>query len=211
MCIGLNYKNHAKEAKMATPNLPVLFYKNLSAAQNPGDPIVVPKICQSPPEVDYECELAIVIGKTTKNVSVKDALQYVAGYTCANDVSARRWQTERVGTQWNYGKSFDTFCPLGPVIASPEAIPDPNSLKISTVLNGQTLQSSNTNDMIFDVPTIIQFLSQSTTLLPGTVILTGTPEGVGFARRPPIYLKQGDSVTIEIENIGKLTNPVIEE
>jgi len=179
--------------------------------QNPIDAISIPKIARDPPEVDYECELAVVIGKPCKNVSEEDALNYVLGYTCANDVSARQWQTVRGGGQWNFGKSFDTFCPLGPVISSTSVIPNPNNLKISTVLNDQVMQSSNTNDMIFSVPRIIQFLSQSTTLLPGTVILTGTPEGVGFARKPPVFLKKGDSVTIEIENIGKLTNSVTEE
>jgi len=211
LCIGLNYKIHAQESGMAIPKLPVLFFKGIASLQNPIDAISIPKIARDPPEVDYECELAVVIGKPCKNVSEEDALNYVLGYTCANDVSARQWQTVRGGGQWNFGKSFDTFCPLGPVISSTSVIPNPNNLKISTVLNDQVMQSSNTNDMIFSVPRIIQFLSQSTTLLPGTVILTGTPEGVGFARKPPVFLKKGDSVTIEIENIGKLTNSVTEE
>jgi len=209
--IGLNYKRHAQESGMAVPANPVLFYKNLAAPQNPGDPIIIPKIAQSPPEVDYECELAVVIGKPCKNVSAKDALNYVLGYTCSNDVSARQWQMQKGGGQWNFGKGFDTFCPLGPVLSSPSVIPDPNNLKISTILNGQVMQSSNTSDMIFTIPRIIEYLSQSTTLLPGTVILTGTPEGVGFARKPPVFLKEGDVVTIDIQNIGQLTNPVIEE
>jgi len=179
--------------------------------QNPGDPIIVPKIAQDPPEVDYECELAVVIGKACKNVTAQDALKYVLGYMCANDVSARQWQMNRGGGQWNFGKGFDTFCPLGPVLSSTSVIPDPNALKISTILNGNTMQSSNTNDMIFSVSRIIEYMSQSTTLLPGTVILTGTPEGVGFARKPPVFLKEGDVVTIDIQNIGQLTNPVIEE
>jgi len=211
MCIGLNYKIHAQESGLPVPEKPVVFYKNISSVQNPGDPIIIPKIAQNPPEVDYECELAVVIGKPCKNATSKNALDYVLGYTCSNDVSARKWQINRGGGQWNFGKGFDTFCPLGPVITSSSVITDPNNLKISTTLNGKVLQSSNTNDMIFSIKTIIEFLSQSTTLVPGTVILTGTPEGVGFARNPPIFLSQGDSVTIETEHIGKLTNPVINE
>jgi 2-keto-4-pentenoate hydratase/2-oxohepta-3-ene-1,7-dioic acid hydratase in catechol pathway len=211
ICIGLNYKMHAQESGLPVPERPVVFYKNISAVQNPGDPIIIPSIAQNPPEVDYECELVVVIGKPCKNVTVANALDYVLGYTCSNDVSARKWQMNRGGGQWNFGKSFDTFCPLGPVITSSSVITDPNNLKLSTTLNGKVLQSSNTSDMIFTVKQIIQFLSQSTTLVPGTVILTGTPQGVGFARNPPIFLSQGDSVTIEIEKIGKLTNPVRNE
>jgi len=193
------------------PNFQVVFTKNLASVQHPGHNIVVPTIARDPQEVDYEAELAVVIGKTAKNVPASKALEYVLGYTCANDVSARLWQTQRGGSQWCFGKSFDTFCPLGPVLVSTAAIPDPNKLKISTTLNGEVVQNSNTADMIFNVPKIIEFLSQSTTLLPGTVILTGTPEGVGMARKPPKWLKAGDTVTIEIENIGKLTNPVVDE
>jgi 2-keto-4-pentenoate hydratase/2-oxohepta-3-ene-1,7-dioic acid hydratase in catechol pathway len=161
--------------------------------------------------VDYECELAVIIGKRAKNVSKADALSYVLGYACANDVSARDWQRDWGGSQWCRGKTFDTFCPLGPCIVTTDEIPDPNALQIKTIVNGETLQDWNTNDMIFDVPTLIEFLSGSTTLLPGTVILTGTPHGVGMARKPPRWLKEGDSVTIEIEKIGQLTNPVVNE
>ena len=161
--------------------------------------------------MDYECEIAVVIGKRCKNVSRADALTYVLGYTCANDVSARDWQRNGGGGQWCRGKTFDTFAPLGPVLVTRDEIPNPNSLRIRTILNGDTLQDWNTDDMIFDVPAIIEFLSASTTLLPGTVILTGTPHGVGFARTPPVFLKAGDTVSIEIENIGTLTNPVINE
>jgi 2-keto-4-pentenoate hydratase/2-oxohepta-3-ene-1,7-dioic acid hydratase in catechol pathway len=162
-------------------------------------------------EVDYECELAVVIGRAGKNISRRNALDYVLGYTCCNDVSARDWQIKRGGGQWCRGKSFDTFSPLGPVLVTRDEIPHPNELKIRTVLNGQVMQDWNTNDMIFDVPTLIEFLSGSTTLLPGTVILTGTPHGVGMAQKPPRWLKPGDSVSIEIEKIGTLTNPVTEE
>jgi len=192
-------------------NILSFFFKNSNALQNPGDPIVIPSVALDPQEVDYEVELAIVIGKPCRNVKKENALDYVLGYTVANDVSARKWQINRGGSQWCFGKSFDTFCPLGPAIVSKTVIPDPNKLTLNCVLNGETVQNSNTADMIFDVPTILEFLSQGTTLAPGTVILTGTPEGVGFARKPPVWLTHGDSVTVEIEKIGKLTNPVINE
>ncbi len=207
LCIGLNYRRHATESNAKIPEYPVLFLKAPTALQNPGDPIVLPTYLRSE-EVDYECELAIVIGKTCKNVSKNEALNYVLGYTCANDVSARDWQIKRGGSQWCRGKTFDTFAPLGPCLVTKDEIPNPNNLKIKTVLNGQALQDWNTNDMIFDVPTLIEFLSGSTTLLAGTVIMTGTPHGVGMARKPPVWLKAGDTVTIEIEKIGQLTNPV---
>lgn len=209
-CIGLNYKRHAEEGKAPIPKWPVLFMKSPGAVQNPGDPIVLPTKLKST-QVDYECELAVVIGKKCKNVAKADALNYVLGYTCGNDVSARDWQKDFGGSQWCRGKTFDTFCPLGPRLVTADEIPNPNSLRIRTVLNGEAMQDWTTEDMIFDVPTLIEFLSGSTTLLPGTVILTGTPHGVGMARTPPVFLKQGDSVTIEIEKIGKLTNPVVEE
>jgi 2-keto-4-pentenoate hydratase/2-oxohepta-3-ene-1,7-dioic acid hydratase in catechol pathway len=207
LCIGLNYKKHAVESNLPTPQYPVLFVKGINTLQNPRDPILIPTHLASD-EVDYECELAVVIGKACKNVSRADALDYVLGYTCANDVSARDWQIKRGGGQWCRGKFFDTFAPLGPCLVTTDDIPNPNALRISTVLNGEKMQDWNTNDMIFDVPTLIEFLSGSTTLLPGTVILTGTPHGVGMARKPPRWLQPGDLVTIEIEKIGKLTNPV---
>ncbi len=209
LCIGLNYRQHAEETGAKIPDYPVLFIKAVNALNDPGDPIVIPKV--APGQVDYECELAVVIGKSAKNVERSRALDYVLGYTCANDVSARRWQKEGGGKQWCRGKSFDTFCPLGPCLVTPDDISDPNNLKITTKLNGETMQDSTTSDMIFDVPTLVSFLSEGTTLLPGTVILTGTPQGVGFARNPPVFLKKGDRVTIEIERIGKLTNPVQDE
>jgi 2-keto-4-pentenoate hydratase/2-oxohepta-3-ene-1,7-dioic acid hydratase in catechol pathway len=209
-CIGLNYRKHAEEGKQAIPRFPVLFLKNSAAVQNPGDPIVLPRFLRSD-KVDYECELAVVIGKACKNVRKSEALAYVLGYTCANDVSARDWQVEWGGSQWCRGKSFDTFCPLGPCLVTRDEIDNPNALAIRTILNGQVMQDWNTNDMIFDVPTLIEFLSGSMTLQPGSVILTGTPHGVGSARKPPVFLQPGDSVTIEIEKIGALTNPVIEE
>ena len=210
ICIGLNYKFHAEESGAAIPQNPVLFMKLPGTVQNPGDPILLPTHLKSE-KVDYECELAVVIGKAARNVSKEKALDYVLGYTCANDVSARDWQLNGGGNQWCRGKTFDTFCPLGPVLVTRDEIPNPNALGIKTVLNGETVQDWNTNDMIFDVPTLISFLSGSTTLEPGTVILTGTPHGVGMARKPPLWLKDGDSVTIEIEGIGTLTNPVRDE
>jgi 2-keto-4-pentenoate hydratase/2-oxohepta-3-ene-1,7-dioic acid hydratase in catechol pathway len=210
LCIGLNYRRHAEEGKAPIPERPVLFIKATTALQNPGDPIVLPRHLRSD-EVDYECELAVVIGKRCKNVSREKALDYVLGYTCANDVSARDWQNKWGGSQWCRGKTFDTFAPLGPCLVLKDEIPDPARLKIKTILNGEVLQDWRTDDMIFDVPALIAFLSGSTTLLPGTVILTGTPHGVGFARKPPIYLKPGDNITIEIDKIGALTNPVIAE
>lgn len=210
LCIGLNYRQHAKESGAKEPQNPVLFMKATSALQDPEAPIVIPRHLASQ-KVDYECELAVVIGKTCKNVSKAEALNYVLGYTCANDVSARDWQLEWGGSQWCRGKTFDTFAPMGPCLVLRDEIPDPAALKIRTILNGDVMQDWGCNDMIFDIPTLISFLSGSTTLLPGTVILTGTPQGVGFARKPPIFLKAGDSVTIEVDKIGKLTNPVISE
>ena len=209
-CIGLNYRKHAAEGNLPIPEWPVLFMKNSGATQNPNDPIILPRKLKSD-AVDYECELAVVIGKRCHNVKKEAALDYVLGYTCANDVSARDWQMKYGGSQWCRGKTFATFCPLGPCLVSADEITDPNSLGIKTILNGETMQDWNTNDMIFDVPTLIEFLSGSTVLNPGTVILTGTPHGVGAARKPPVFLKDGDQVTIEIEGIGSLTNSVIDE
>ena len=209
-CIGLNYVRNAQEGNANPPEHPVLFMKSTAALQHPGDPIVLPRKLRSD-KVDYECELAVVIGKQCKNVARDQALDYVLGYTCANDVSARDWQIEWGGSQWCRGKTFDTFAPLGPCLVTTDEIPDPNQLKIKTILNDQVMQDWSTEDMIFDVPTLIEFLSGSVTLLPGTVILTGTPHGVGGARKPPVFLNPGDTITIEIDQIGALTNPVVEE
>ena len=210
LAIGLNYRRHAEETKARLPEFPVLFVKSPASLQNPGDPIFLPRKLASH-EVDYECELAVVIGKTCRNVPRAQALDYVLGYTCANDVSARDWQKKWGGSQWCRGKTFDTFCPLGPVLVTADEISDPNTLAIRTILNGETVQESHTGDMIFDVPALIEFLSGSTTLPAGTVILTGTPHGVGMAANPPRWLKAGDEVIIEVEKIGRLTNPVLEE
>lgn len=208
--IGLNYRRHAEETRAAIPSYPVLFMKGVNTLQNPNDPIVLPGHLPSE-EVDYECELAVVIGKTGRNIPKEKALDHVLGYTCANDVSARDWQKQKGGGQWCRGKTFDTFCPLGPRLVTPDEIPNPNKLAIRTLLNGKAVQDWNTDDMIFDVPALIAFLSGSTTLPAGTVILTGTPHGVGMAANPPLWLKDGDTVVIEIEKIGSLTNPVRSE
>jgi 2-keto-4-pentenoate hydratase/2-oxohepta-3-ene-1,7-dioic acid hydratase in catechol pathway len=210
LCIGLNYREHAAESGSAVPQHPVLFIKSGSALNNPGDPIRIPRRSE---QIDYEAELAVVIGKAAKNVPRDRALDYVFGYTCANDVSSRDWQRDKNlgGGQWARGKSFDGFCPLGPAIVTKDEIPNPNALRLKTILNGQTMQDHTTADMIFDVPALIESLSSTMTLRPGTVILTGTPQGVGFARKPPVFLKAGDTVVVEIENIGSLENPVTRE
>ena len=209
ICIGLNYMAHAKETGMEPPDRPVVFMKNPAAVTGHGQEIILPASCRDPLQVDYEVELAVVIGKKAKNVSVEDALNYVAGYTIANDVSARVWQKKGGGGQWIRGKSFDTFCPVGPEIVMSDEIDDPNNLSLQTVLNGEIMQDSNTSDMIFSVEELISFLSEDTTLLPGTLILTGTPEGVGFTRSPAVFLKPGDRIEMTIEKIGTLVNSVV--
>jgi len=208
LCIGLNYHQHAQETGAKLPKYPVLFMKNPAALNHPGDPIIIPPLCSDPFEVDYEVELAVVIGKTAKNVPADKALDYVMGYTIANDVSARRWQKNSGGGQWVLGKSFDTFCPLGPCLVTADEIPDPQTLRIKCILNGKVMQDTNTSDMIFSVAEIIEFLSSCMTLLPGTVILTGTPSGVGFVRNPPVFLQPGDTTELTIDHIGTLSNPV---
>lgn len=209
MALGLNYRDHADEIGMAYPDIPVLFIKSTNSVIGPGETILLPSA--GPERVDYEAELAVIIGKRAKNVPADKAREYIFGYTCANDVSARDWQIEKQKKQWCRGKSFDTFCPLGPWIVTADEISEPNNLAIRAILNGEVLQDSNTREMIFDIPTLISDLSRSLTLLPGTVILTGTPRGVGFTRKPPVLLKEGDVITIDIEGIGQLTNPVRKE
>jgi 2-keto-4-pentenoate hydratase/2-oxohepta-3-ene-1,7-dioic acid hydratase in catechol pathway len=210
LCIGLNYRRHAAETGAALPEWPVLFMKSPGAVQDPGAPIALPTALASE-QVDYEGELAVVIGRRCRNVGRDEALKAVAGFTCGNDVSARDWQKHRGGGQWCRGKTFDTFAPLGPVLVPPGELADPLALRLRTTLNGVTVQEGNTSDMIFDVPALIAFLSGSTTLLPGTVIFTGTPEGVGMAATPPRWLRPGDGVSVEIEGIGSLSNPVVAE
>jgi 2-keto-4-pentenoate hydratase/2-oxohepta-3-ene-1,7-dioic acid hydratase in catechol pathway len=210
LCIGLNYREHARESGSGIPENPVLFIKSSNTLNNPFDPIPLPKLSN---QVDYEAELAVVIGKTARYVPRERALDYVLGYTCANDVSARDWQREKRlgGGQFARGKSFDGFCPLGPCLVTADEIPNPNALRLKTILNGQTMQDHTTADMIFDVPALIESLSSTMTLRAGAVILTGTPQGVGFARNPPVWLKEGDTVVVEIEKVGRLENPVARE
>ncbi|KAI9719484.1 MAG: hypothetical protein M1828_006191 [Chrysothrix sp. TS-e1954] len=205
-CIGLNYKQHAEEVKMELPSLPTIFMKPSTALASPWpQPTIIPKVTQRDDCGDWESELAVVIGKTAKNVSEKDALDYVLGYTAANDLSSRTSQLNQ--SQWCFSKSFDGACPLGPTLVFPSLIPDPKNLKIRGLRNGEVMQDCGLDDLIFDVPKLISFMSQSTTLLPGTVIVTGTPAGVGFKREPPVSLRDGDEFRVEIlPHIGTLVN-----
>lgn len=205
--IGLNYKRHADETGAAYPDHPLIFLKATTTLTAPGAPIILP--AEAPDEVDYEAELAIVIGKTARHVAEKDVDQVVLGYTCANDVSARDCQ-KRLDKQWARAKSFDTFCPLGPVIVTRDEI-DPDNVPIRSILNDKVMQDSSTSDLIFSTRHLVSYLSRQFTLLPGTVILTGTPSGVGMARKPEVYLRDGDTITVELDGIGRLTNPVVAE
>ena len=207
--IGLNYRDHAAETGAPVPSFPVLFLKSPRAVTGPGAPILLPRRLRSD-EVDYEAELAVVLARDCRNATRATALDHVAGFTCANDVSARDWQRQRAGHQWCRAKSFDTFCPLGPWVVTPDEMPDPLHLRIASRLNGQPMQESNTAQMIFDVPALLEFLSADTTLPAGAVILTGTPHGVGMARQPPVWLRPGDVIAVEIEGLGTLENPVAE-
>jgi len=204
ICIGLNYRDHAAESNMAIPKQPVVFSKFSTAVIAPGEPVVLPA---SSAQVDYEAELAVVIGRRAKDVSAERALDHVLGYTCFNDVSARDFQF--ADGQWQRGKSCDTFAPMGPTIVTADEIADPHNLSIKLILNGQAMQDSNTDQFIFGIPELIAFLSQTITLEPGDVIATGTPPGVGFARKPPVFLKPGDKMEVVIEKVGTLNNPVV--
>lgn len=206
ICIGLNYRDHAAESKMPIPEKPVVFSKFSTAVIAPGEPVVLPSTSQ---QVDYEAELAVVIGRRAKHVKAALAYDYVLGYTAFNDVTARDFQF--ADGQWQRGKSCDTFAPMGQTIVTTDTIPDPHKLSIKLVLNGQTMQDSNTDQLIFRVPALIEFLSESITLEPGDVIATGTPPGVGFARNPPVFLKPGDQMEVLIEGMGGLGNPVVSE
>ncbi len=205
--IGLNYVDHARESGMAIPTKPIVFAKFSSSVIGPYDTIhILPDVSQ---RVDYEAELGVVIGKRARNVSVTDALTFAFGYTVVNDVSARDVQLDaEYGRQWVLGKSFDTFCPMGPTVVTREHVADVQALSVRATLNGERLQDGNTRDMIFDVATLIAYLSRGMTLEPGDVIATGTPKGVGQSRTPPIFLKKGDVIEIEVGNLGKLVNPV---
>jgi 2-keto-4-pentenoate hydratase/2-oxohepta-3-ene-1,7-dioic acid hydratase in catechol pathway len=214
--IGMNYAAHAKEQGKGVPERPVLFTKNPYSASLSGESIVIPKVCQDRPQLDFECELGVIVGRHPSGAMVRDvpkseSLACVLGYVAANDVSARWWQKDGAGGQFNRGKSFDTFCPIGPKVVAAKDVGDPQSLRLRTRLNGQVMQDSSTSDMIFDVATLIHEISRGTTILPGTLIVTGTPSGVGMARTPPIFLKSGDVVEVEIGRIGTIRNAVVEE
>lgn len=203
ICVALNYRDHAVESGMAIPESPIIFAKFATSIVGPDDPVVIPRACKEP---DYEAELAVVIGRVAKDVSREKAYDYVAGYTCFNDVSARDFQfTDK---QWVRGKACDSFAPIGPYVASRDEIANPQNLAIKLRLNGEVMQSSRTDQLIFGVPELIEFLSASMTLEPGDVIATGTPPGVGFARKPPVYIKPGDRMEVEIDGLGVLANPV---
>ncbi len=209
LCVGLNYRDHAIEGGKAIPTEPVIFGKFSNTLIGPGDPIRIPKVAQ---KVDYEAELVIVIGKRGKHIpNDPSAFDYVGGYTCGHDVSARDWQFRGEEKQWIIGKTFDTFAPTGPVLVTADELKDPHKLQVQLRLNGQTMQNSNTKEFIFGVPHLLWFLSQVVTLEPGDLIFTGTPPGVGIARKPPVLLKPGDTVDVEIEGIGVLTNPCVAE
>jgi 2-keto-4-pentenoate hydratase/2-oxohepta-3-ene-1,7-dioic acid hydratase in catechol pathway len=207
IAIGLNYADHARESGLEPPKAPVAFAKTPNSIIGPGEEIRYAK--DDTAEVDYEAELAVIVGRRARRVSEADALDYVFGYTCCNDVSAR--DAQFADGQWVRGKSFDTFCPLGPWVVTADEIPDPQALRIACRVNGKTLQDSTTGDMIFGVAEIVSYVSRFITLEPGDVIATGTPFGVGFARTPPVYLLDGDVVEVEIERIGTLANPVTAE
>lgn len=203
ICIGLNYKDHAEESGMDLPEAPLVFSKFSSCVVGPGVTVIIPP---GSVESDYEAELGVVIGRRATRISEQEAMGHVLGYVNVNDVTARDFQF--ADGQWQRGKSSDTFCPVGEYIATTEEIPDPHKLRIQFRLNGQTLQDSNTDQLHFQIPKLVSYLSNFTTLEPGDVIATGTPPGVGFARKPPIYIKDGDLMEVEIEGLGVLANPV---
>ena len=202
VCVGLNYRDHAEESGMKPPERPLVFAKWSSSLIGPGEPIVLPEQAK---EVDYEAELGVLIGTRARGVTAAEALGHVAGYLCANEVSARDIQF--ADGQWTRGKSFDTFGPVGPAVPASH-LPDPQALRIRCLLNGEVVQDSSTAQMVFTVAEVIAFVSDGITLEPGDLILTGTPAGVGLGRKPPVYLADGDEVTVEIEGVGTLTNPV---
>jgi 2-keto-4-pentenoate hydratase/2-oxohepta-3-ene-1,7-dioic acid hydratase in catechol pathway len=206
VCVGLNYRDHAEEQGAPLPEAPLLFAKWQNALIGPGEPILIPPVVT---KCDYEAELGVVIGTRIRNASPDNALDSVAGYTCVNDVSARDLQF--ADGQWTRGKSPDTFCPVGPRLVPRDDVPDPQQLAIRAVLNGETMQESSTSNMIFGVAALIAYITRTITLEPGDLIATGTPAGVGAFRTPPVFMQPGDEITIEIEGIGTLTNPVAAE
>jgi 2-keto-4-pentenoate hydratase/2-oxohepta-3-ene-1,7-dioic acid hydratase in catechol pathway len=208
ICVGLNYADHAKEGGAAIPDEPVIFCKFPTAVAAHLQSIVLPGASKC---VDYEAELVVVIGRGGRHIPRERALEHVGGYTCGHDVSARDWQMHKPGGQWLLGKTFDTFAPFGPFLTTADEIADPNALAIALRLNGQTMQKSSTQQFIFKVEELIAYISGVCTLVPGDVIFTGTPPGVGFARKPPVYLKPGDVCEVEIEKLGVLRNGVTAE
>jgi 2-keto-4-pentenoate hydratase/2-oxohepta-3-ene-1,7-dioic acid hydratase in catechol pathway len=206
ICVGLNYRDHAREAGLELPKVPTIFSKFSNVIIGPGDPIVLPKISRKP---DYEAEFAFVIGPGGRNISKANALNHVYGYTIVNDVSARDFQMAT--TQWLMGKTFDTFAPMGPYLVTRDEIADPHALDLSLTINGEILQKSNTRELVFGIPELVEFISSVVTLEPGDVVATGTPAGVGFARKPPRYLQAGEEVVIQIQGLGELRNPVVAE
>jgi 2-keto-4-pentenoate hydratase/2-oxohepta-3-ene-1,7-dioic acid hydratase in catechol pathway len=206
LCIGLNYADHAAESGAEIPAEPVVFCKFPTAIAGPGDAIRLPTVSQ---QVDYEAELVVVIGKPGKNIPLDQAWSHVAGYTCGHDVSARDWQLRKPGGQWLLGKTFDGFAPLGPELVTADEIPDPGQLDIQLRLNGKTMQQSNTRQLIFAIDQLIAYISQVCTLRPGDVIFTGTPPGVGAARKPPVFLQPGDATEVEIQGLGILGNTFV--
>ena len=208
ICVGLNYADHAKESGQEPPSEPVLFSKFPTAVAAHGDAIVLPRVSQ---QVDYEAELVAVIGRGGRNISRDDAPRHIAGYCVGHDVSARDWQLRKPGGQWLLGKTFDTFAPFGPELVTVDEVGDPGRLRIQLRLNGVTMQDSNTSQFIFGVYEVVAYVSQVCTLLPGDVIFTGTPPGVGAARKPPVFMKPGDVAEVEIEKLGVLRNPVVAE
>jgi 2-keto-4-pentenoate hydratase/2-oxohepta-3-ene-1,7-dioic acid hydratase in catechol pathway len=207
ICLGLNYRDHAKESGAAIPKEPVLFSKYATALIGHGDAIVLPPVSN---EVDFEAELVIVVGKSGRYISTEKALEHVAGYTIGHDVSARDWQLKKDQKQWMVGKTFDTFAPTGPYLVTADEVPDPHGLPIRLRLNGQTMQESNTKQMIFTVGAVLAYLSQVFTLQPGDLIFTGTPSGVGFTRKPPVFLQAGDEVEVEVGGLGVLGKRVVQ-
>ena len=204
--IGLNYRDHAAESKMALPRVPVVFFKLTTAIVGPGEKIVLPANSAQP---DYEAELAFVVGKGGYRIPASAWREHVCGYTIVNDVSAR--DVQFATTQWSLAKSFPTFCPMGPAIVTADEIADPHELAISLSINGEVLQSSNTRELIFKIPELVEYISSITPLLPGDIVSTGTPAGVGMGRTPQRWLKAGDQVTVTVEGLGSLTNPVVAE
>jgi 2-keto-4-pentenoate hydratase/2-oxohepta-3-ene-1,7-dioic acid hydratase in catechol pathway len=208
ICIGKNYADHAREMGGEPPEIPVVFSMFPSAIIGPGDNVVLPRISS---QVDYEAELVVVIGKLGRHIARERAMDHVFGYCCGNDISARDWQKGKPGGQWLLGKTFDTFAPLGPFLVTKDEVKDPHQLDVCCRLNGEVMQTSNTSKLIFQIDFLISHLSQFITLAPGDLIFTGTPPGVGAGRKPPLFLKPGDTVEVEIESVGVLANPIVAE